>query len=128
MALPVRPPYPPMEALLVAEIPSGKGWQYEPKWTGFRCLAFKEQSQIELQSKNEQSLGRYFPELISAMTEIEADQFAGAPTDRRSGNRSSLNSSWRSSTITLREIDSGTAANFCAGVPASHRRPVRWHR
>jgi hypothetical protein len=42
MALPIKPPYPPMEALSVENIPSGKSWRYEPKWDGFRCLAFKE--------------------------------------------------------------------------------------
>jgi ATP-dependent DNA ligase len=40
MALPIEPPYPAMEALPVGEIPSGPQWQYEPKWDGFRCLAF----------------------------------------------------------------------------------------
>jgi hypothetical protein len=40
MALPIKPPYPPMEALSVENIPSGKSWRYEPKWDGFRCLAF----------------------------------------------------------------------------------------
>ena len=42
MALPIEPPYPPMEALSVENIPSGKSWRYEPKWDGFRCLAFKD--------------------------------------------------------------------------------------
>ena len=79
MALPVRPPYPTMEALLVAEIPSEKGWQYEPKWDGFRCLAFKEQSQIELQSKTEQSLGRteWKPLKPKLVVEVQYDHFTG---------------------------------------------------
>jgi ATP-dependent DNA ligase len=42
MALPISPPYAPMAALLVDTIPAGKEWQYEPKWDGFRCLAFKD--------------------------------------------------------------------------------------
>ena len=42
MSLPLRPPYAPMEARLVDEIPAGPGWQYEPKWDGFRCLAFRD--------------------------------------------------------------------------------------
>ena len=41
MNLPVTPPYAPMEALAATEIPKGDGWQYEPKWDGFRCLAFR---------------------------------------------------------------------------------------
>ena len=75
MALPINPPYPPMESLLVNKVPAGKEWQYEPKWDGFRCLAFKDGTNIELQSKNRQSLGRYFPELISALQEIKAKKF-----------------------------------------------------
>src|ERR1700737_4267571 len=56
MSLPLHPPFPPMEALSVAEIPSGPEWQYEPKWDGFRCLVFREGDRIELQSK-ETSVG-----------------------------------------------------------------------
>jgi len=36
MTLPIKPPYPPMEALLVSEIPTGENWEYEPKWDGFK--------------------------------------------------------------------------------------------
>jgi len=52
VSLPLRPPYAPMEARLVDEIPAGPGWQYEPKWDGFRCLAFRDGDRIELQSKS----------------------------------------------------------------------------
>jgi ATP-dependent DNA ligase len=75
MTLPITMPYAPMEALLVEEIPSAGGWQYEPKWDGFRCLAFREGEKVELQSKNGQSLGRYFPELVGALRELRAEQF-----------------------------------------------------
>jgi ATP-dependent DNA ligase len=75
MALSLSPPYPPMEALLVDKIPTGKEWQYEPKWDGFRCIAFKDGNNIELQSKSGQSLSRYFPELISALQQINAKNF-----------------------------------------------------
>ena len=75
MALPLSPPYRPMEALLVDEIPTGEQWQYEPKWDGFRCIAFKDGDHVELQSKAGQSLSRYFPELISALQEIKAKKF-----------------------------------------------------
>ena len=47
--LPIRPPYPPMEAKAVDKIPSGKNWQYEPKLDGFRCLAFRKGKQVLLQ-------------------------------------------------------------------------------
>src|SRR6516164_7365763 len=40
--LPIRPPYAPMEAKLVDEIPRGRNWQYEPEWDGFRCMAFRQ--------------------------------------------------------------------------------------
>ena len=65
--LPVRPPYPPMEARLAASLPAGSGWLYEPKWDGFRCLAFRSRDEVLLQSKAGQPLGRYFPELVDAL-------------------------------------------------------------
>ena len=73
--LPIRPPYPPMEALSIAEIPQGDGWLYEPKWDGFRCLAFRRGDQVLLQSKAGQPLGRYFPELIEALHNLPLQQF-----------------------------------------------------
>ena len=62
MTLPLRMPFPPMEALSVDEIPVGKEWQYEPKWDGFRCLVFRDGGKVELQSKSGRSMTRYFPE------------------------------------------------------------------
>jgi ATP-dependent DNA ligase len=58
MALEVRTPLSPMKALSVEAIPEGDEWQYEPKWDGFRCLAFRDGDKIELQSKSEQHLAR----------------------------------------------------------------------
>src|SRR6266850_1372056 len=75
MPLEVRSPLPPMEALSVNAIPEGKQWQYEPKWDGFRCFAFRDGSTIELQSKSEQPLARYFPDLVKALSELEARRF-----------------------------------------------------
>jgi ATP-dependent DNA ligase len=75
MSLPIKPPFPPMEALLVSEIPAGEHWEYEPKWDGFRCLAFRDGETIELQSKSGQPLGRYFPEVIEALLKLKASQF-----------------------------------------------------
>jgi ATP-dependent DNA ligase len=46
-----KPPA-PMEALLAAELPDGEGWQYEPKWDGFRCLAGRDGGEVELTSKS----------------------------------------------------------------------------
>ncbi len=75
MALPIRPPYPPMEAKLVDEIPRGAQWQYEPKWDGFRCLAFRKGDKVLLQSKAGQPLGRYFPEVVDALLKLKPTQF-----------------------------------------------------
>ena len=59
--------YEPMEAKLVGELPDGPQWQYEPKWDGFRCLAFKDGADVELRSKAGQPFNRYFPEIVSAL-------------------------------------------------------------
>ncbi|HKP65434.1 MAG TPA: ATP-dependent DNA ligase, partial [Casimicrobiaceae bacterium] len=56
-----------MEAKLVGELPDGPQWQYEPKWDGFRCLAFKDGADVELRSKAGQPFNRYFPEIVSAL-------------------------------------------------------------
>jgi ATP-dependent DNA ligase len=73
--LPIQPPYPPMEAKSVAELPRGEGWQYEPKWDGFRCLAFRQGEQVLLQSKAGQPLARYFPEMVEALLGLPRTQF-----------------------------------------------------
>ncbi|HZT25809.1 MAG TPA: ATP-dependent DNA ligase [Pseudolabrys sp.] len=75
MTLPLRRPYPPMEALSVDEIPRGKEWQYEPKWDGFRCLVFRDGPKVELQSKSGQSLTRYFPEVVAATVALKTRRF-----------------------------------------------------
>lgn len=69
------PPLPPMEAQLVDELPEDAGWQYEPKWDGFRCLAFRDGDDVYLQSKAEKPLGRYFPELVAAIGNVKATRF-----------------------------------------------------
>jgi ATP-dependent DNA ligase len=73
IALPIQPPFPPMEAKPAKEIPSGPGWSYEPKWDGFRCLAFRSGDRVALQSKSGQPLGRYFPELVEALRDLPAE-------------------------------------------------------
>jgi ATP-dependent DNA ligase len=64
-----------MEALSVAEIPKGDCWQYEPKWDGFRCVVFRDEGKIELQSKSGRMLTRYFPELVAALLGTRAKRF-----------------------------------------------------
>jgi ATP-dependent DNA ligase len=56
-------PFPPMEAELVRELPPGDGWQYEPKWDGFRGVLENDGGELALWSRNERPLLRYFPEL-----------------------------------------------------------------
>jgi ATP-dependent DNA ligase len=65
-----------MEAKLVDALPEGEGWQYEPKWDGFRCLVFRDGSEVELQSKAGRPLGRYFPEIVSLIAGLKANRFA----------------------------------------------------
>ena len=75
MTLALHPPFPPMEALSVDDVPRGKNWQYEPKWDGFRCLIFRDDRKVELQSKSGQSLTRYFPELVASVASLKAKSF-----------------------------------------------------
>ena len=75
MSLPIRPPFFPMEARIAAEIPDGPEWEYEPKWDGFRCLAFRNGADVELQSKAGQPLARYFPEMVDAVRAVGARRF-----------------------------------------------------
>ena len=75
MPLELKPPLPPMEALSVDEIPEGDGWQYEPKWDGFRCVAFCSGKNIQLQSKSGQPLARYFPDVVESLNQLSAKQF-----------------------------------------------------
>jgi len=67
--------YPPMEMRAATELPDGPGWQYEPKWDGFRCLAFRDGGEIALQSKAGQPLGRYFPDVVAALAELRQPRF-----------------------------------------------------
>src|SRR5881394_3814010 len=71
----VLPPLPPMEAKSVEEIPTADGWQCEPKWDGFRCLAFRRGKEIYLQSKSGQPLARYFPDIVVALSRLPAKKF-----------------------------------------------------
>ena len=64
-----------MEARSVDEIPTGTGWQYEPKWDGFRCIAFRNCERTYLQSKSGQPLARYFPDIDSALIKLPEQHF-----------------------------------------------------
>ena len=65
----------PMEALLAAELPEGDGWQFEPKWDGFRCLARRDGAEITLTSKSGKPLARYFPEVVDVLSNVKAKRF-----------------------------------------------------
>src|SRR5215831_19676249 len=71
----LKPPILPMEARSVEEIPTGDGWQYEPKWDGFRCLVFRDGDKIFLQSKNGLPLARYFPDVVANVAKLPQQQF-----------------------------------------------------
>jgi ATP-dependent DNA ligase len=73
--LALQPPYPPAEAKSVKDLPREAGWLYEPKWDGFRCLAFRQGDEVVLQSKAGQPLGRYFPEVVAALRALPARKF-----------------------------------------------------
>src|SRR5690242_4645069 len=67
----------PMEARSRASLPIEDGpWQYEPKWDGFRCLAFKDQGRVHLTGKSGKDLGRYFPEVVDLLAGLDVRRFA----------------------------------------------------
>jgi ATP-dependent DNA ligase len=65
--LPVMPPVSPMLAKAAKALPAGPGVLYEPKWDGFRCVVFRDGGEVELGSRNERPLTRYFPEVVAAV-------------------------------------------------------------
>jgi ATP-dependent DNA ligase len=75
MSLPIATSYQPMEAQPASALPEGPEWHYEPKWDGFRCLAFRDGKRVELKSKSQKPLTRYFPELGSALASLRAQKF-----------------------------------------------------
>lgn len=75
MTLPLPRNYAPMEALPATALPTGANWHYEPKWDGFRCIAFRDAARVYLESKSGKPLTRYFPELVAALSSLKAKQF-----------------------------------------------------
>src|SRR4051795_2940437 len=65
----------PMEALLAAELPEAPGWQFEPKWDGFRCLARRDGAEVTLTSKSGKPLARYFPEVVDMLCGLKDKRF-----------------------------------------------------
>jgi ATP-dependent DNA ligase len=75
MPLPLKTNYEPMEAQPAPALPTGPDWQYEPKWDGFRCLAFRDANRIDLMSKAAKPLTRYFPELAANLSSVKTKRF-----------------------------------------------------
>src|ERR1700716_4679992 len=65
----------PMEARSVEHLPDEGGWQFEPKWDGFRCLAFRRGERVELRAKSGKSLSRYFPEVVRLLRDLPVESF-----------------------------------------------------
>jgi ATP-dependent DNA ligase len=65
----------PMEAKLVTELPHEAGWQFEPKWDGFRCLAYRAGDQVDLRAKSGKTLARYFPEIVAMLLRLKQKEF-----------------------------------------------------
>ena len=74
-SLPVGPDTAPMEAKLADTLPDGAGWQFEPKWDGFRCLAFRAGGEIDLRAKSGKTLARYFPDMVALLAGLAPDRF-----------------------------------------------------
>src|SRR5881296_3104223 len=67
MRLPFAPPLTPMLSSAANALPGGAGWQFEPKWDGFRTLVFRDGAEVLLQSRDEKPMNRYFPELVAPL-------------------------------------------------------------
>ena len=65
--LPFDPPLAPMLSRSADALPDGEGWQFEPKWDGFRTLVFRDGDEIVLQSRDSRPMNRYFPELVEPL-------------------------------------------------------------
>src|SRR5438094_369160 len=64
-----------MEAKLVDEVPRGEDWWLEPKWDGFRCLAFRAGDEVALRAKSGKPLARYFPDIVAALKALPVERF-----------------------------------------------------
>jgi len=73
--LPVPLDLAPMEAKLVEEIPKETGWRFEPKWDGFRCLAYRSGDEVLLKAKSGKPLNRFFPDMVAAVKALPVDRF-----------------------------------------------------
>jgi ATP-dependent DNA ligase len=70
----LKPPVKPQLARPAKELPEGDGWRYEPKWDGFRTIAFKDGGDVHLQSRNGRPMNRYFPDVVEQVAALPHDQ------------------------------------------------------
>lgn len=75
VVLSLQPGLAPMEAKLAEQLPERDSWRYEPKWDGFRCLAFRAGDEVFLQSKGLKPLNRYFPDVVDMLRGLHAERF-----------------------------------------------------
>ncbi len=73
--LPIPLDFAPMEAKLADDLPVDPGWRFEPKWDGFRCLAFRAGGEVELRAKSGKPLDRYFPDMVAALKALPVERF-----------------------------------------------------
>jgi len=73
--LPIPLDFAPMEAKLVEDLPADPGWRFEPKWDGFRCLAFRAGDEVDLRAKSGKPLARYFPDVAAALQALPVKRF-----------------------------------------------------
>jgi ATP-dependent DNA ligase len=73
--LPIPLDFAPMEAKLTDALPTDPGWRFEPKWDGFRCLAFRAGDEVELRAKSGKPLGRYFPDVVAMLKALPVKRF-----------------------------------------------------
>jgi ATP-dependent DNA ligase len=74
VSLPLAPPLKPQLARSAKELPEGEDWRYEPKWDGFRIIAFRDGDDVQLQSRNGKPMNRYFPEVAEQVAALRAER------------------------------------------------------
>jgi ATP-dependent DNA ligase len=74
MKLPLKPPLKPQLARSAKALPEGDDWRYEPKWDGFRTIAFRDRDELHLQSRNGRPMNRYFPEVVEQLLALEGER------------------------------------------------------
>jgi ATP-dependent DNA ligase len=107
-----------MEARAAAELPAGPGWHYEPKWDGFRCLAFRGGGEVDIKAKSGKSLARFFPEVLDNLRRLRVPAFVldGELTIARQGVLSfdALQARLHPAESRIRRLSLETPATFVA--------------